>query len=616
MLTPADVERENILAATRFTTREILEYVSRFMVSSVEFDTCDQTSTTLYQIVARLLCIIENGICHGLKLTEPNSSNSPDPWSVLRFANFDEHNQREHDEIIKNIKTGLGKTRFWIRQSLVRKKLGSNLLSVVENKNERCIPANSIKFGNSNNTGSYCFADLYSKGSLLMTESGIAFVGLLSGLDVIDFSYIPKDNSSQLDGPLFPIDYSSCIQFDFHDNLANGSASQRDLQERFSSIINEKQCLEEKISTNQITLANLTKMFNDLTFENDALKLSKTDLESEISKLKLNNEKLSNLLVRQTREMQNELEAAKRSNLSHDSYRAELERQISAERRKRLEVENVLSQEKESRAAIETEISRLQTLNTEREASLTEHRGQISEMVKLNKEFSEKLRSVTAELEATNKRAGDLQEKVDGMSSVLTAMNERCHQLKDEKMANERAMKEAIKRADQADRQCVQLQADLAANKETTQNLQSQFDEVYTDLASIKALQENLDRKSQSLRERDAMISELQRRCSEAEQTLSDMSSVVEVARLRADHAEQRVLSLSTAKWISDSEATSCALCDARFSFSRRKHHCRNCGLIFCQECSSFKMPLPSSSKPVRVCETCHNQLMERYAVR
>lgn len=104
---------------------------------------------------------------------------------------------------------------------------------------------------------------------------------------------------------------------------------------------------------------------------------------------------------------------------------------------------------------------------------------------------------MTAELEATNKRAGDLQEKIDGMSSVLTAMNERCHQLKDEKEANERAMKEAIKRADQADRQCVQLQADLEANKETTQNLQSQFDEVYTDLASIKALQENLDRKSQ-----------------------------------------------------------------------------------------------------------------------
>nr|CDS34475.2 hypothetical transcript [Hymenolepis microstoma] len=545
MSTPADVERESILAATRFATREILEYINRFKISCVEIDACDQTSSTLCHIVSRLLCIIENGVCHGLKSTEPNSPNSPDPWPVLRFAKFDERSQHKRDEITRSIKTGLGRTRFWIRQSLVYKKLGSNLLSVVENKNEPCIPANSVELPNISNTGSCSFSDLYSKDSLLMTESGVAFVGILSGLDVIDFSYIPKNGFTQLDLPLFPIDYASCIKFYSHDT--NSSASPDNQGECLSSVLKNKRCLEEELATNQTALTNLTKMFNYLKLENDAIKLSKADLESEISKLKINNEKLSNLYVRQTREMQNELEAAKRSNLSYDSQKAELERQVSEERRRRIEAESVLAQEKESRIAIETEISHLQTFNIERENSLTEHRNQIAEMVKLNKEFSEKLRSVTAELEATNKRAGDLQEKVDGMSSVLTAMNERCHQLKDEKEANERTMKEAIERANQADRQCAQLHADLEANKETTQNLQSQLEEVYTDLVSIKALQENLDRKSQSLRERDAMISELQRRCGEAEQTLSEMSNVVEVARLRADHAEERVRSLSTA---------------------------------------------------------------------
>lgn len=67
------------------------------------------------------------------------------------------------------------------------------------------------------------------------------------------------------------------------------------------------------------------------------------------------------------------------------------------------------------------------------------------------------------------------------------------------------------------------------------------------------------------------MISELQRRCGDAEKTLSEMSSVVELARLRADNAEERIRNLSTAKWVADSEATSCALCNTRFSFSRRK---------------------------------------------
>lgn len=44
------------------------------------------------------------------------------------------------------------------------------------------------------------------------------------------------------------------------------------------------------------------------------------------------------------------------------------------------------------------------------------------------------------------------------------------------------------------------------------------------------------------------------------------------------------------------------------------QHHCRNCGDIFCNECSDNKMPLPSSAKPVRVCDNCHPLLLQRYS--
>lgn len=44
------------------------------------------------------------------------------------------------------------------------------------------------------------------------------------------------------------------------------------------------------------------------------------------------------------------------------------------------------------------------------------------------------------------------------------------------------------------------------------------------------------------------------------------------------------------------------------------QHHCRNCGEIFCNECSSTKMPLPSSAKPVRVCDDCSTKLLQRYS--
>lgn len=44
------------------------------------------------------------------------------------------------------------------------------------------------------------------------------------------------------------------------------------------------------------------------------------------------------------------------------------------------------------------------------------------------------------------------------------------------------------------------------------------------------------------------------------------------------------------------------------------QHHCRNCGEIYCQSCSDNTMPLPSSAKPVRVCDACHTILLQRYS--
>jgi len=65
-------------------------------------------------------------------------------------------------------------------------------------------------------------------------------------------------------------------------------------------------------------------------------------------------------------------------------------------------------------------------------------------------------------------------------------------------------------------------------------------------------------------------------------------------------------------KWLDDSEAVNCTFCGRQFALTVRKHHCRHCGFIFCNECSSKTAQVPSCRRPARVCNNCHAELAAR----
>lgn len=115
----------------------------------------------------------------------------------------------------------------------------------------------------------------------------------------------------------------------------------------------------------------------------------------------------------------------------------------------------------------------------------------------------------------------------------------------------------------------------------------------------------------------------------ESERTLEELGLQLSMSKLQiADLKEKRRdtgvngttedgQSNNNSGWTPDKMASECKGCNREFSMTRRKHHCRNCGKIYCNNCSDHVIVLPgdggqataAAGKPVRVCDGCWLQL-------
>jgi len=60
-------------------------------------------------------------------------------------------------------------------------------------------------------------------------------------------------------------------------------------------------------------------------------------------------------------------------------------------------------------------------------------------------------------------------------------------------------------------------------------------------------------------------------------------------------------------EWVPDSLAFACTECKKGFALFRRRHHCRLCGHVFCNDCTKARLVVPTLSpiRCVRVCRAC-----------
>ncbi|OON17344.1 FYVE zinc finger, partial [Opisthorchis viverrini] len=639
-----EVERSNLLAFAKMSVRDVIQSMER--KQDLILDEKQQLKNQVTFSVNRLLLLIEHCLCHGLRkdissgmemFGSPTDTNKtsilrrakeqvlsttsslftqicPDPWPVLVHLSRCISGSGDLSDTIQSmseIRTGLGRSRVWIRQALMQKRLSTYFQHLVDPHCElpgsisppiHSPPFVHIEQGEKRSCATnirVSHTAFYHPGAMMLSDEGIVFAGLLVGLSSLDFCFVLKDNLSEMDGALQPIPYHVYVQCDV------------DRLERFinkdnlfpavdlSSVIDQKNFLEElnrklqnQVEQHIVEQRNQHDRLQELTSVMDMLRLENRGLKIAVSELK----------------RQSFVDSAVGSpGVTPDSSVSSKDSDISPE----------ITCIKNNAAATpsnETELNRLQRQLEEKTMLLDSLRTELSESQSRIASVCRQLTHSQTLLEQKQLLIRQLEGKTKGMSTIMDQMHERLAVMGTDKVATERTLNQMKLQLSDLRSRCSQQQADLESQQSISADLESRLNE---QTAEVNRLQPKVVELGECLSTIGHLREELaywKNLCHEQEGSLSEMAAIVTSSKLEADQLRESHTALKEAQWTDDACAPSCSKCQAPFNVSRRRHHCRNCGLIFCYACSAQTMSLPSAAKPVRVCDACHALLLHRYA--
>uniref|UniRef100_A0A8C5N9V5 RUN and FYVE domain containing 2 n=1 Tax=Gouania willdenowi TaxID=441366 RepID=A0A8C5N9V5_GOUWI len=570
---PMAMERANLLNMAKLSIKGLIE-------SALSFG---RTLDSDYPPLQQFFVVMEHCLKHGLRVKKSFLGFNKSLWGPLELV---EKLCPEAAEIsasvrdLPGLKTPLGRARAWLRLALMQKRLADYLRLLITRKD--------------------LLNDFYESSALMLEEEGAVIVGLLVGLNVIDANLCVK--GEDLDSQVGVIDFSMYLKNDIDDYRSEES--------QIASILDQKNYVEE-------LNRQLSSTVNGLHGRVESLEKSNSKLIEEVintcmfcSQLEENQQLRSenSLILLKTQQhlevthgdVSVERDAYKQSSQGLDEMYNEAQRQLKEECQLRQDVENELVVQVSMKQEMELAMKLLEKDIHEKQDTLIGLRHQLDEVKAINVEMYQKMQvHLCVFFRIAASYFGDnLGSSVISYSHLMMRCRRRTHCFC---CSNTKCL--CCTSCEQVNvflsvlRVCVcsicsqQLETDLKIEREWRQALQNDLDREKETVAqlSTEALQINGLKKA------------------------SDTHRCVQISKLKIEDIKEANKALQGGQvWLKDKEATHCKLCEKEFSISRRKHHCRNCGEIFCNSCSDNELPLPASPKPVRVCDTCHALLLQR----
>ncbi|XP_060782288.1 RUN and FYVE domain-containing protein 2 isoform X2 [Neoarius graeffei] len=597
---PMAMERANLLNMAKLSIKGLIE-------SALSFG---RTLDSDYPPLQQFFVVMEHCLKHGLKVKKTFLGYNKSLWGPLEMV---EKLCPEAGEIaasvrdLPGLKTPLGRARAWLRLALMQKRLADYLRVLITRKD--------------------ILSDFYESSAVMLEEEGAVIVGLLVGLNVIDANLCVK--GEDLDTQVGVIDFSMYLKNDIDDYRSEERNGQ------IAAILDQKNYVEELNRQLNSTVQGLQGRVDSLEKSNSKLIEELAIAKNNIIKLQEENHQLRNenslIIMKAQRRLEVtqgdvncELDTYKQSRQGLDEMYNEARRQLKEECQLRQDVENELVVQVSMKQEMELAMKLLEKDIHEKQDTLIGLRQQLDEVKAINVEMYQKMQTSDDGMKQKNDMIARLEEKTSQITATMKQLEQRLQEAERERLDTEdgvrRFKQDFANKADslqkqiaQREKQMLQLETDLKIEREWRQTLQNDLEREQETTTQLKAEAQRINVLKNEFHRLQDENTQLKGICEEQEKALEELGCKLSESKLKIEDIKEANKALQGGQvWLKDKDATHCKLCEKEFSISRRKHHCRNCGEIFCNACSDNELPLPASPKPVRVCDTCHALLLQR----
>ncbi|XP_052748630.1 RUN and FYVE domain-containing protein 2 isoform X1 [Galleria mellonella] len=599
---PVVIERSNLVNISKLIVKELIEQSLRYgrMLDSDHLP------------LHHFFIVLEHVMRHGLKPKKGLLGPKKELWDILQMVEKYSPEAADITASIRDlptVKTAMGRARAWLRLALMQKRLADYLRILLEHREET-------------------LEEYFEPHALMLNEEAVIITGLLVGLNVVDCNLCVKEED--LDSQQGVIDFSLYLRGSNSSNDLSGNGNNTNnepKQRHINTMLDQKNYIEELNRHLNATVANLQAKVESLTTTNALMKEDLAIAKNTMIQLVEENNQLKHALgqdiTKDTRMKVTELqsdEEEKRSVKSTTSDKSKNEKDIESgklleeERKKNLELQKELDLQISLKAEMEVAMKLLEKDIHDKQDTIISLRRQLDDIKLINLEMYKKLQECESSLKHKTELIAKLEAKTESMGSTIHQLDEKLQEDRTARKGLEESARSLGQKAATAETRALTAEGDLRIEREWRISLQESMmkdrDKISMLTQEVESLK-SIGQKYLALQEEQHI---LKTQYNEAQRTLEEMGATLsenklQLAEFLEKEAKSSTVEDTASNWTSDKDASACTACAKEFNITRRKHHCRRCGHIFCGACSEKTVALSGSTKPVRVCDACYAEV-------